>query len=304
VPDEGRVLIDDVDVTMERPRERDLGMVFQNLALFPHLSAGQNIAFPLRERSWAKARAAQRVEEVAAKLHIGHLLHKLPAHLSGGERQRVAIARALVRDPKAYLMDEPIAALDARLRETTRVELKRLQREMNHTLVYVTHDQEEAMSIADRIAILREGRVVQVGTPHEIYNRPNSLFVAEMVGAPRINTIAGHLAGGRFVSADRRIELPFPDMPDSPQVTAAVRPEDLHVDAQSGQVGHFEGEIYEVEPLGGHSVVDVRSAGTIFRAHVRGYASYPLGQRIGLRIAPEHCHLFDGKSGTVLSHAT
>ena len=147
-----------------------------------------------------KAQIAKRVAEVAEKLHITPLLRKLPAQLSGGERQRVAIARALVRDPKAFLMDEPIAALDARLRETTRVELKRLQRELKHTLVYVTHDQEEAMSIADRIAVMRDGRIAQVGTPDEIYNRPNSLFVAQTVGSPRINVLVAGWPAGRFVA--------------------------------------------------------------------------------------------------------
>src|SRR5215216_1362856 len=170
-PDHGDILIDGKPVNSISPALRNVAMVFQNLALFPHMSARDNIRFPLAERRVAEAQIERRVADTAAKLHIGHILHKMPAQLSGGERQRVAIARALVRDPVAYLMDDPISALDARLREETRVELKRIQREMGKTLVYVTHDQEEAMSIADRMAILENGRIRQVGTPVEIYDR-------------------------------------------------------------------------------------------------------------------------------------
>ena len=202
-PDEGEIIIGDAPVVDQGPKERNLAMVFQNLALFPHMTAGQNLAFPLVERKLEKDAIKARVVEVAETLHITPLLDKMPAHLSGGERQRVAIGRALVRDPAAFLMDEPIAALDARLREEMRVELKRLQRELHHTIVYVTHDQEEAMSIADRIAVMEAGGIRQVGTPAEIYNLPNSRYVAELIGAPPMNFVDGTLAdGGRFEGRD------------------------------------------------------------------------------------------------------
>ena len=202
-PDEGEITIGGVAVGDQGPKERNLAMVFQNLALFPHMTAGQNLAFPLVERKLEKAAVIERVAQVAETLHITPLLDKLPAHLSGGERQRVAIGRALVRDPAAFLMDEPIAALDARLREEMRVELKRLQRELHHTIVYVTHDQEEAMSIADRIAVMEAGEIRQIGTPAEIYNLPNSRYVAELIGSPPMNFIDGTLAdGGRFEGSD------------------------------------------------------------------------------------------------------
>ena len=165
-------------------------MVFQNLALFPHMTAQENVRFPLVERRALRSRNREtRVAEVSAKLHIGHILHKPPAQLSGGERQRVAIARALVRDPSAYLMDDPISALDARLREETRVELKRIQRELGKTLVYVTHDQEEAMSVADRMAILDRGHIRQIGAPSTIYDRPASVYVARQLGSPVMNIL-------------------------------------------------------------------------------------------------------------------
>src|SRR3954451_1541871 len=177
-PDHGEILIGGRFVDGVSSAERNVAMVFQNLALFPHMSARDNIRFPLVERKVPSAQIEQRLLDAAAKLLIGHILHKPPAQLSGGERQRVAIARALVRDPNAYLMDDPISALDARLREETRVELKRIQRELGKTLIYVTHDQEEAMSIADRIAILDYGRIRQIGAPAEIYDRPASTYVA------------------------------------------------------------------------------------------------------------------------------
>ncbi|GAB5469751.1 MAG: ABC transporter ATP-binding protein [Rhodospirillales bacterium] len=300
--DSGQVLIDGEDLTASRPRDRDLGMVFQNLALFPHLTAGKNIAFPLTERRWPKSEIEPRVEAVAKTLHIGHLLHKQPAQLSGGERQRVAIARALVRDPKAYLMDEPIAALDARLRESTRVELKRLQRELNHTLVYVTHDQEEAMSIADRIAIMRDGAIVQVGTPAEIYNRPATRFVAEIVGSPRINLFEGRLGDGVFQADDLPLRLDFADLPEGP-AALAIRPEDLGLMPPGTGPDLVPAEIYEVEPLGGHTVVDVAVGETILRAHLPGQPDYKPGEAVGLRIERHHCHVFDGHDGHVLAHA-
>jgi len=301
VPDEGRILIDGKDVTYERPHQRDLGMVFQNLALFPHLSAGQNIAFPLTERKQARSVIKERVAEVAAKLHIDHLLHKPPAQLSGGERQRVAIARALVRNPLAYLMDEPIAALDARLREATRVELKRLQRDLNHTLIYVTHDQEEAMSIADRIAIMRDGTICQVGTPDEIYNRPNSLFVAQIVGAPRINVIQGILSNGQFRAEKLGLELMCNGVAYNGAVALAIRPEDVAI-TDPGAAGALAAEVYEVEPLGGHTIVDVSLRDEILKVHLPGQPDLAPGQAIGLTLDDDHCYLFSANSGEVLRH--
>ena len=230
-PDEGEIVIGDVPVVDQGPKERNLAMVFQNLALFPHMTAGQNLAFPLVERKLEKAAIMARVAEVAETLHITPLLDKPPAHLSGGERQRVAIGRALVRDPAAFLMDEPIAALDARLREEMRVELKRLQRELHHTIVYVTHDQEEAMSIADRIAVLEAGEIRQVGTPAEIYNLPNSRYVAELIGAPPMNFVDGTLAdGGRFEGRDVPLSIALEGAEGAGPAALAVRPEDLGID--------------------------------------------------------------------------
>ena len=191
-PDAGEIHIGGRDVTELPPADRDLAMVFQNLALFPHMSTRENLAFPLVARGVDPKYITAKVAQVAETLHITHLLDKFPAHLSGGERQRVAIGRALVREPKAYLMDEPISALDARLREEMRVELNRLQRQLNHTFVHVTHDQEEAMAVADRLCVMKDGRIEQIGTPLELYNTPQNRYVARQLGSPPINFISGN----------------------------------------------------------------------------------------------------------------
>src|SRR5581483_6724253 len=227
-PDEGEILIGGEPVNGQSPAARNVAMVFQNLALFPHMTAKDNIRFPLVERKVAFAEIERRVNEIAAKLHIAHVWHRHPAQLSGGERQRVAIARALVRDPAAYLMDDPISALDARLREETRVELKRIQRELGKTLIYVTHDQEEAMSVADRMAILEQGAIRQIGRPTEIYDRPGSVYVAKLIGAPVMNVLPSRLDGGTVTAAGGAIAVADPDAPVD-AVEIGLRPEDIRV---------------------------------------------------------------------------
>ncbi|WP_308917012.1 ABC transporter ATP-binding protein [Jannaschia sp. LMIT008] len=269
-PDAGEVLIADRPAAGIGPAERDIAMVFQNLALFPHMTARDNVAFPLVERGRPKAEIAAKVADAAEKLHMTHILHKAPGQLSGGERQRVAIARALVRDPVAFLMDDPISALDARLREETRVELKRIQREVGHTLVYVTHDQEEAMSVADRMVILREGRVEQVGTPVEIYDDPSNAYVAGILGAPEINV----MPLGRGRTADGLIAVP-----DAPEGAASIgiRPENLRLTEGDGA------RITDVEPLGGFTVVTLSAPdGPDLRALLRGQPDLSPGARVGV----------------------
>lgn len=301
-PDAGEIRIGGKVVNDLAPKERNLAMVFQNLALFPHMTAGQNLAFPLAERKMDKAEITARVNAVAETLHIVPLLSKLPAHLSGGERQRVAIGRALVRDPAAFLMDEPIAALDARLREEMRVELKRLQRELNHTLVYVTHDQEEAMSVADRMAIFENGFVRQVGTPDDVYNRPNSRYVAELIGSPPMNFIEGRVDGGRFDADAFPLTLGVDGANGARSASLAIRPEDLTI--QAGGDGAIEASIYEVEPLGAYTIVDVNIGETILKVQERGQPRYELGQAVRVGFDQDKCHLFDRESGGIIKAAT
>jgi multiple sugar transport system ATP-binding protein len=302
-PDSGRVLIDGTDVTETPPGERDLAIVFQNLALFPHLTARENLAFPLRERRAPQAEIGLQIQTVAERLHIVPLLDKFPGQLSGGERQRVAIGRALVRKPRAYLMDEPIAALDARLREEMRVELKRLQREVGHTLIYVTHDQEEAMSIADRMAILREGRLAQVGSPYEIYNHPVSKFVAETVGSPPMNFIDGSLRAGAFRAKGFDLAATFEaGLPDG-DVVLGVRPEDVALGGEADALS-VECGVYEIEPLGAYAIVDVLVGEMILRSQARGQPRLANGDRTRFRVDAKHCHLFDPRDGRNLQRGS
>jgi multiple sugar transport system ATP-binding protein len=296
-PDEGEVLIDGQPVNHVSPAARNVAMVFQNLALFPHMTAGDNVRFPLVERKVPEPKIRERVDAVAAKLHIGHLLHKPPSQLSGGERQRVAIARALARDPVAYLMDDPISALDARLREETRVELKRIQRDLGQTLIYVTHDQEEAMSVADRMAILEHGEIRQIGTPVEIYDAPVSRYVAQLLGAPMINIMAA-TTGERVEAAEGTILLPR-DRTPAGTARIGIRPEDLKV--EPWRAGH-EGKpatVFEVEPLGGYTVVTLDTGSEKLRALMRGQPQVQLDSVVALSCNPAKIHFFDQAGGAL-----
>ncbi len=297
-PDSGEIIIDGQAMTHQPPAARNLSMVFQNLALFPHMTAGQNLRFPLVERKVPETEIARRVAQVAETLHITGLLNKVPALLSGGERQRVAIGRSLVRDPAAYLMDEPISALDARLREEMRVELSRLQRELKHTLIYVTHDQEEAMSVADRMCIMDSGRVVQVGTPGEVYNFPETRYVAEFVGSPPINLIDGRYEKGRFTATDPALTVGVPDAKNQPDCDAVIgfRPEDIQVDRQAGS-GAISANVYEIEPLGAYAIVDVQAGECIIRAQIPGQPQFELGEPVHVTPNLDRCHFFESAGG-------
>ena len=214
VPDQGRMLVDGVDMTFAPPGDRNVAMVFQNYALYPHMTLEQNIGFPLRMDGVAKAEIATRVREAAAKVRIDHLLARRPGQLSGGQQQRVALARAIVRQPRLFLLDEPLSNLDAQLRLETRIELKRLHATLGVTTIYVTHDQEEAMTIADRMAVFREGEIMQTGTPEEVFGLPDTLDVAAFIGSPPMNLVPARIEDGAVVFPGWR--LPLPGAPRSP----------------------------------------------------------------------------------------
>ena len=296
-PDSGEILIDGKVINAVSPSARNIAMVFQNLALFPHMTAAENIRFPLVERHVAPASIAARLADAADKLHIAHILHKMPGQLSGGERQRVAIARALVRDPAAYLMDDPISALDARLREETRVELKRIQREAGRTLIYVTHDQEEAMSVADRMAILEHGAIRQTGRPGEIYDNPVSTYVARFLGSPVMNILAARRTGARYELASGAVRLDAADGPVG-VVEIGLRPEDLRVTPWQGGAG-VPATVAEVEPLGGHTVVTLLSGDQPLRAVLRGQPDLQVGALVQLACNPARA-VFFGEGGKAL----
>ncbi len=261
-PTSGEISIDGRLANDLEPGHRNIGMVFQNLALFPHKTVYDNIAFGLRAKKVPAAEIRSRVEQVAGTMRIGHLLAKLPAQCSGGEAQRVALARTLVTDPGAFLLDEPLSNLDAKLRKEMRAEIDALHSRLSKTFVYVTHDQEEAMTLADRIVVMRDGRIEQVGTPMEIYYEPVNQFVASFFGSPAMNLIAGEVRGessGRVFAFDgSSIPLegvgPVPDGPAS----LGVRPESVRVD---GVVGGYPARVTLMEPLGKETLVYLNYGG-------------------------------------------
>src|SRR5207253_120386 len=246
-PTSGRMFIGHRDVTLLQPRQRDIAMVFQSYALYPHKTVAENIEYPLRIRRLTQTDRQERVAQVAKMLNIDAYLERYPRQLSGGQRQRVALARAIVRQPQAFLMDEPLSNLDAQLRFQMRAELKRLQKSIGVTTVYVTHDQLEAMTMADLIAVMSAGRLQQLATPAEIYARPANLFVAGFCGSPPMNLLDGTVTGGRFQRAEGSI--PVEDGAASDGRILGFRPEHAQI-TMRGAADSFAGEIYVVELLG------------------------------------------------------
>jgi multiple sugar transport system ATP-binding protein len=246
----GDIFIGDERINDVPTQQRDLAMVFQSYALYPHMTIAENIAYPLRVRKLDRDKREHRVASVARMLEIEALLERKPRELSGGERQRVALARAIVREPRAYLMDEPLSNLDARLRVQMRGELKRLQHELGTTTIYVTHDQAEAMTLASRVAVMRKGRVQQFDTPLNIYNRPANRFVAEFVGSPSMNFIDGRVERGFFVSEAIKLAV---DRPDG-TVELGIRPEHVHVFTEPRD-GATPARVYITELMGNETFV-------------------------------------------------
>jgi len=292
-PTSGDIRIGERRVNNVLPKDRDVAMVFQNYGLYPHMSVGENIGYPLKVRRVPKTERSERIREAAEKVELGELLARKPRQLSGGQRQRVALARAIVRTPQVFLMDEPLSNLDAKLRVTMRAEIKHLQHEFGVTTIYVTHDQIEAMTLAHRVAVMNEGRIQQLGTPDEIYDRPANLFVAGFIGSPPMNLLPGELAGGAFNGKD--VSLRVPQGSASGQVILGVRPEDLTVaDAASAPI---KGKIYAVELTGESNLV------TVLVGRERVIARAPrswrgnVGDAVGLTADETRLHLFDMTSG-------
>jgi multiple sugar transport system ATP-binding protein len=299
--DGGSVHLDGRDATADTPAARDLAMVFQSYALYPRRTAYENIASPLRARRASAGEVAAAVEQVAALLHIERLLQRRPAQMSGGEMQRVALARALVRRPRAFLMDEPLTNLDLKLRVEMRTELTRIHRTMGGTFVYVTNDQVEALSMADRVAVLREGRVQQVGTPAEVYERPANQWVAGFVGSPRISLLACRAEGDRLVG-EQGWSLPRPrwtTAEDGRPLLLGLRAEDVSVEKR-GEAA-LAGELYGLEPLGDRTVVDVKVGAEMVKVKARPTVSGVPGERVSVTVDLDRAHLFDRGTGLALS---
>ena len=315
-PEEGDVWAGAERVTDVFPGDRDIAIMFQNLALYPDKTVYKNLAFPLKQAKVPKDEIEARVQKVAAVLRIEPLLKRKPAKLSGGERQRVALGRALIRDPKALLLDEPLSALDALLRLEMRAELKRLQRDVGRTVVYVTHDQVEAMSMSDRIAILREGTVQQVAAPEDIYHRPANRFVATVVGSPPMNFLPGTArwdAAGLAVDVDG-IVVRLPEgaaagagvrakLPEGAACSIGVRPEDVRLAPAGAGGGTIAATVYATEPLGGETVVDVTVGGRIVKALVAPSTRLSIHEAVGLALDERRLHLIDDAGDTLVSAA-
>jgi multiple sugar transport system ATP-binding protein len=310
--DGGDILIDGKPVQHLKASDRDIAFVFQLFALYPHMTAYENMAFPLRATRKSKAEVDKEVRAVARTLQITHLLDRKPSALSGGDMQRVAIGRALVRRPKALLMDEPIGALDAKLREEMRAEIKRLHMKQGSTTIYVTHDQVEAMSLADRIVVMHEGILQQIGTPEEVYARPANLFVARFVGSPMMN-----VAKASVSEAEGRARVVLPGASDgfafpsellgrldrlkvaNGHLALGVRPEGVLVEREP-KPGYMPVEAHIIEPLGAYDIVDLKVGAEMLRARTRSGYVKQAGDRVFARIDPAQAHFFDAESGNSL----
>jgi len=292
-PSGGEIWIGDRCVNNVMPKDRDIAMVFQNYGLYPHLTVGENIAYPLRVRGVNRTDREARVAEAARKVELGNLLHRRPRELSGGQRQRVALARAIVRTPAVFLMDEPLSNLDAKLRVTMRAEIKHLQAELGITTIYVTHDQIEAMTLAYRVAVMKNGVVQQIAPPAEVYDRPANLFVAGFIGSPPMNLITGNLVDGTFTAPG--VALPGAGTGSRDGVVLGVRPECLSLCAPGD--GHMAGTVFTTE-LTGEAVLVTAQVGParVIARTERGFAE-ATGATVGLRADTRQLHLFDAESG-------
>lgn len=297
-PTQGRILFDGRDVTALDAQDRDVAMVFQSYALYPHMTVAQNIAFPLEMAKAPKAQIASQVSEAARKVRIEHLLDRKPGQLSGGQQQRCALARAIVRKASLFLLDEPLSNLDAKLRLETRAELKKLQRNLGVTTVYVTHDQEEALTLADRMAVFMEGEIVQIGTPAEIFARPNSLDVAAFIGSPPMNLMVANVTGGRAQIAGYVLPVRLPSTAPA-QVMVGVRPSAVRLDGTG-----IPAVVELIENLGDSGVLDLAFEGGNARARITDIGQFREGQRLNIDVAAQDTHLFDPTTGKRLEPVT
>ncbi|PBC07957.1 ABC transporter ATP-binding protein [Mesorhizobium sp. WSM3859] len=312
-PTEGQVLIDGVDVAGWGAAERDVALVLQQYSLYPRYTVRENLEFPLKPkiRRLPDAEIKDRVARAARTLRIEHLLDRKTDRLSGGEMQRVSIGRAIVRKPRVFLMDEPLSALDAKLREALRTELKNLQMQLGATFLFVTHDQIEAMSMGDKVGVLNHGRIVQTGTPQEIYNNPRDTYVASFVGSPPMNLIDGKLVNDRAVMAPMNFELPLATggksfgggrtsgATDGRPLVFGIRPEDVYLESSAP----VEAQVHDVENHGVEKILTLRVGDTMLRATVPARTDVAIEQAVRFAWNPDKVVMFDKGSGVSLRHA-
>lgn len=292
---DGDILVDGKRVNDLEPKDRDVSMVFQSYALYPNMNVYENIRFPLKVRGIDPKTHDEKVRRASRMVELDDFLHRKPAELSGGQRQRVALARAIVREPNVFLMDEPLSNLDAKLRVSTRAQIKNLSHELAVTTIYVTHDQIEAMTLADRVVVMKGGVVQQVGSPTEIYDRPANAFVASFIGSPAMNLMEGQVSGGVFSAA--HVEIRELNAPDGP-LTLGFRAEDAALAPQGS--GQITAPIYTLELLGDATMISVRVGDAL--VSVKADKSYraEIGDMVSFSIPNEICHLFNAKDGARL----
>ncbi len=294
-PEKGEIWIGDRRVDDLKPRHRNVALVFQNYALYPHMTVRQNLAFPLKIAKMNRMEINERVQATAAMIGLSDRLDSRPAQLSGGQRQRVALGRAIIRKPDLFLLDEPLSNLDADLRHRMRRELVEMQRRLATTTVYVTHDQTEALTMADRLVVIDKGKIKQIGSVEEIYNRPANIFVASFVGTPKINLVNGLISD----STIKPFDLPTNNMPadySSREVTVGIRPEDIYID----DGGKFQGEITGIEYLGDKSILSIKYDNNLLNISTAPQ-KYSAGDRISFNIKPDKAFIFCNRTGVCLN---
>jgi len=306
-PTSGNIYFDDELVNDIPPEKRDVAMVFQSFALYPTMNVFQNIAFPLTLRKLPKEEIRRRVKETAELLKIDSLLEKKPYELSGGEKQRVALARAVIRKPKLFLLDEPLSNIDAKLRVHMRAELIRLQKEIQTTTIYVTHDQVEAMTMGHRIAVMNNGRIVQVGAPLEVFNKPSNLFVAGFIGTPpmnffncRVKSIEGMgiLEGQQFrIKLTQELHQQLIRTTRDGEVILGIRPQDLKISKEKLSPESFQAEVFAIEPLGTETIIDFQINGDVYKALTDTSFTGKIGDKIYITIPLEKAHFFSTENG-------
>jgi multiple sugar transport system ATP-binding protein len=295
----GEVVIGDRVVNNLEPKDRDIAMVFQNYAIYPHMSVKKNIAFGLRSSKLPKSDKEARIQEVAGILDMTDLLDRKPSQLSGGQRQRVAIGRAMVRNPAVFLFDEPLSNLDAQLRTQMRLEIKKLHQRVGNTIIFVTHDQVEAMTMADRIVIMKDGHIQQIGTPAEVYHSPANTFVAQFIGAPSMNMLPATLdAGGLHLNSGQNVSTSRTS-PSRRAVVVGVRPDDLHINGAGGPL--LQGNVILREPLGSETLLYVDCHGQEIIAKADGRTPPEVGAEVILTAEESNLHVFDADTNTALA---
>jgi len=295
----GEILIGGEVVNNLEPKERNIAMVFQNYAIYPHMTVRKNIGFGLRTSPLSKPEKEKRLHEVAEILDMTEYLDRKPSQLSGGQRQRVAIGRAMVRDPSVFLFDEPLSNLDAQLRTQMRLEIKKLHQKVGTTIIFVTHDQIEAMTLADRIVIMKDGHIQQVGTPTEVYQHPANTFVAQFIGAPSMNMLKGQVQNGKIV-LDAGFSIPADGQKDDQNLLLGIRPSSL-APVREGAESLMQGKVMLREPLGSETLIYVDVGGAELVATSSGRTPPALGDIVHLNAAREEIHIFDAQTQETLS---